>query len=494
MRLHLRPLPGTAAIAGGFARGPFDRGRGRGSLGGGSRRNGGGALPARGVVQPGAGGGGAGGEGVRRSAGRHAVHHRSATSGRLRPDVAAANASAGGRVERAPPPAPRLRGNRRAAAGFDPGDYADEWGRPPAIANYLFYPQAPSTVTTATLPLITLGGFPPPPPTWGASAVHARVYRLCSADPEEENRARERDAKRTDRRVEDSGQGPASAGGGRYGGRARDRHREATGEDRIRDARPRVHEYRLDQERHHLPRRREGDPALPRDSHRRARREVHVRRDLVPPHLRSPAEQDGARQFLRGAHPPLHAPRGHEAVLRRVSAHRSPDGDPVGHGALALELLSRGARREEHRRARVDHRPAGLEDADHRRLLVQKVDRAAVRLSEEQPVLLRQLPEHDVLGPGRALRDRRGHREGAEPSPHPPRRSRAELQHLDGASGRQLAGEPVRLDLGRHLRALGPSSRRSERRGPHHAGDHSARRRGRRSSSSWPRRRTPAFD
>ena len=36
-------------------------------------------------------------------------------------------------------------------AGFDPGDYADEWGRPPAIANYLFYPQAPATVTTATL-------------------------------------------------------------------------------------------------------------------------------------------------------------------------------------------------------------------------------------------------------------------------------------------------------------------------------------------------------
>jgi hypothetical protein len=35
--------------------------------------------------------------------------------------------------------------------GFDPGDYAAEWGLAPAIANYLFYPQAPATVTTATL-------------------------------------------------------------------------------------------------------------------------------------------------------------------------------------------------------------------------------------------------------------------------------------------------------------------------------------------------------
>ena len=36
-------------------------------------------------------------------------------------------------------------------AGFDAGEYAAEWGRPPAIANYLFYPQAPATVATATL-------------------------------------------------------------------------------------------------------------------------------------------------------------------------------------------------------------------------------------------------------------------------------------------------------------------------------------------------------
>jgi hypothetical protein len=36
-------------------------------------------------------------------------------------------------------------------AGFEAGDYPLEWGSAPAIANYLFYPQAPATVTTATL-------------------------------------------------------------------------------------------------------------------------------------------------------------------------------------------------------------------------------------------------------------------------------------------------------------------------------------------------------
>jgi hypothetical protein len=32
--------------------------------------------------------------------------------------------------------------------GFDPGDYAAKWGGVPAIANYFFYPQSPSSITT----------------------------------------------------------------------------------------------------------------------------------------------------------------------------------------------------------------------------------------------------------------------------------------------------------------------------------------------------------
>jgi hypothetical protein len=35
--------------------------------------------------------------------------------------------------------------------GFDPGDYPAEWGGAPGIANYLFYPQPPATITTSYL-------------------------------------------------------------------------------------------------------------------------------------------------------------------------------------------------------------------------------------------------------------------------------------------------------------------------------------------------------
>jgi hypothetical protein len=38
-----------------------------------------------------------------------------------------------------------------APAGFDPGDYPALWGGAPSVANYLFYPQAPSSITTATI-------------------------------------------------------------------------------------------------------------------------------------------------------------------------------------------------------------------------------------------------------------------------------------------------------------------------------------------------------
>lgn len=36
-------------------------------------------------------------------------------------------------------------------AGFDPGDYGARWGGAPGIANYLFYPQPPGTITTSYL-------------------------------------------------------------------------------------------------------------------------------------------------------------------------------------------------------------------------------------------------------------------------------------------------------------------------------------------------------
>jgi hypothetical protein len=38
-------------------------------------------------------------------------------------------------------------------AGFDPGDYAARYGGAPSVANYLFYPQPASAVTTTCLPI-----------------------------------------------------------------------------------------------------------------------------------------------------------------------------------------------------------------------------------------------------------------------------------------------------------------------------------------------------
>jgi hypothetical protein len=38
--------------------------------------------------------------------------------------------------------------------GFDAGDYADRYGGAPTIANYFFYPQPPSAITTTVIPLV----------------------------------------------------------------------------------------------------------------------------------------------------------------------------------------------------------------------------------------------------------------------------------------------------------------------------------------------------
>jgi hypothetical protein len=48
-----------------------------------------------------------------------------------------------------------------APAGFDPGDYGGRYGGLPALANYLFYPQPSSSITTTMLSL-NPGGLPCP--------------------------------------------------------------------------------------------------------------------------------------------------------------------------------------------------------------------------------------------------------------------------------------------------------------------------------------------
>jgi hypothetical protein len=62
-----------------------------------------------------------------------------------------------------------------APAGFDPGDYSERYGGAPALANYLFYPQPASSITTTVL---ALGSHEAPPqagrPAWGPRATGIR--------------------------------------------------------------------------------------------------------------------------------------------------------------------------------------------------------------------------------------------------------------------------------------------------------------------------------
>ena len=112
-------------------------------------------------------------------------------------------------------------------------------------------------------------------------------------------------------------------------------------------------------------------------------------------------------------------------------------------------------------RAALDH-PAAREAADGRRVLVQEVDRPAVPLPRQLARPHRELPAHDVRGADGAVRGQPDRRARAEAAADPARRPRAELLDVDGAPRRLLRREPLRVDRGRHRRAVGSAARRRE--------------------------------
>ena len=99
------------------------------------------------------------------------------------------------------------------------------------------------------------------------------------------------------------------------------------------------------------------------------------------------------------------------------------------------------------RAGRAVHHPAAGQAADDRRLRVQEVDRPAVRVPGQLADAGGELPADDVRRADRAVRGRPGLRAGAQPAADRARRPRAELQHVDGADGRLVGRQPVRLDL-----------------------------------------------
>ena len=128
----------------------------------------------------------------------------------------------------------------------------------------------------------------------------------------------------------------------------------------------------------------------------------------------------------------------------------------------AVDLLP-GQRRPARSRAgaALDH-PADGEAADDRGVLVQEVDRPAVPLPRQLARPHRELPHDDVRGAVGAVRGQPDGRARAQAAADPARRPRAELLDLDRAPGRLVRRQPLRVDRGRHQRAVGSAARRRE--------------------------------
>ena len=110
----------------------------------------------------------------------------------------------------------------------------------------------------------------------------------------------------------------------------------------------------------------------------------------------------------------------------------------------------------------ADDHPADRQAADDRGVLVQEVDRPAVPVPRQLARPDRELPAHDVRGAVRAVRGQPDRRARAQAAADPARRPRAELLDVDGAARRLVGREPLRVDRGRHQRAVGPAARRRQ--------------------------------
>ena len=160
-------------------------------------------------------------------------------------------------------------------------------------------------------------------------------------------------------RAENRRQDPGDARGGRDRGRTGDRHRRSCApRPGYVTLDPAYMNTALDDERDHLPRRREGHPALPRHPDRAAGREVDLRRGRLPAHLRPPAQQDASSPSsptLLTRHSMIH-----EDMKRFFDGYPATAHPMAILSAMVLSLSSfypRGARREE---------PRASIDSDHR--------------------------------------------------------------------------------------------------------------------------------
>ena len=142
--------------------------------------------------------------------------------------------------------------------------------------------------------------------------------------------------------------------------RAMDLRQIKTGARRLRadDVRPGVHEHGELPERHHLHRRRQGHPALPRLSHRAARRGERLPRDRLPDPVRRAAHRGAAAGVDARDHAPHDAAREHQEVHGGVPVRRASDGHLPEHRRRAVDASIR-TRRTSSTRSRACARRTG---------------------------------------------------------------------------------------------------------------------------------------
>ena len=211
---------------------------------------------------------------------------------------------------------------------------------------------------------------------------------------------------------------------------------------------------------------------------------LRLPRGLLPPAVRRAAQSQAEGRVRRHRHAPHHGARAAGAPVPGIPARRASDGGDGRRGRRAVGLLPRRARHQRPAPPRDLGVPPDRQDADHRRHVLQVLDRPAVHVPEERPVLQRELHAHDVRRADRGVQGQR--RAGARDGPHlhPARRPRAERLDLDGAAVRLLRRQPVRLHRRRHRLAVGPGARRRQRGLPADAGGDRRRLQGAASSSA----------
>ena len=221
----------------------------------------------------------------------------------------------------------------------------------------------------------------------------------------------------------------------------------------------------------HLHRRRQGRAALPRLSDRGARGAAATTSRpatcCCTASCRTQAQKD---DFVEPRDPPHDGQRADAVLHARLPPRRASDGGADRAWSARCRAFYPDSINLQ-RRAPARHLgdPPDRQDADAGRDGLQVLDRPAVHVSAQRPVVRGELHADDVRDAVRGLQGQRRAGARARPHLHPARRPRAERVDVDGAAVRVVGHESVRRDRRRRRLPVGPGARRRQRSGAQHA-------------------------